>query len=255
MNKIVRRVIFLVLGLIGLVWFLLPYAVYRILNIGNLTGLLVSLLLFLIAVFQKQLDKAIGYLWRKGFGKVILLIVGAIISVVVILVILMSTIMIREATDKPQQNSTLIVLGCKVNSEQPTLMLEERLQAAFSYLVQNPEAVAVLSGGQGPGEDISEAECMYRYLTGKGIDGKRLYKEDRSTSTRENVLFSHNIIEEKHLNSNIAIVTNEFHEYRANIIAKALGYNASAVSAKTERMLFPTFYVRKLYGILYEWFL
>ena len=76
----------------------------------------------------------------------------------------------------------------------------------------------------GRGRKISEAECMYRYLTKKGINSSRIIKEDKSTSTRENLRFSKKIMEEKGLGNNIAIATSEYHQYRASQIAKSLGF-------------------------------
>ena len=113
--------------------------------------------------------------------------------------------------------------------------------------------MGILSGGQGKGENISEAECMYRYLTEKGIAKERLYKEERSTSTRENLLYSKKIMEEEHLDFRVIIVTNEFHEYRASVIAEHTGITPSAVCGKTAWWLLPTYYLRELYGIVFEW--
>ncbi len=108
-------------------------------------------------------------------------------------------------------------------------------------------------GVQGEDEDISESECMYRYLIDKGIEPERLYKEDKSTSTRENLKFSRKIIERELLNKQVAIATNEFHEYRAKKIAKSLGLESSAIPGATEIWVFPTHYVRELFSTLYEW--
>jgi len=132
-------------------------------------------------------------------------------------------------------------------------MLTERLDAAYDYLNTHEEVVGILSGGQGKGENISEAECMYRYLTEKGIAKERLYKEERSTSTRENLLYSKKIMEEEHLDFRVIIVTNEFHEYRASVIAEHTGITPSAVCGKTAWWLLPTYYLRELYGIVFEW--
>jgi uncharacterized SAM-binding protein YcdF (DUF218 family) len=95
----------------------------------------------------------------------------------------------------------LIVLGAGVNGTVPSLSLRERLDAAYDYLQEHPNTICVVSGGQGSGEDISEAECMYRYLVEKGIESKRIYKEDRSTSTEENMKFSLDIIKEKDIDT------------------------------------------------------
>jgi len=72
----------------------------------------------------------------------------------------------------------IIVLGAHVDGTRMTLALLERARRALLYLEENPGTKAVLSGGKGDGENISEAEAMYRYLTGHGIDGDRLIRED-----------------------------------------------------------------------------
>ena len=84
----------------------------------------------------------------------------------------------------------IIVLGAHVAGTRLSKALLERTRRALRYLEENPETRAVLSGGQGQGEQISEAEAMYRYLTEHGIDGSRLILEDRSTNTKENLDFS-----------------------------------------------------------------
>ena len=104
---------------------------------------------------------------------------------------------------------------------------------------------------------------MFRYMSARGIAPERLIKEDRSTSTRENLLFSVGRLEEAGLLSTsgdgggtqIAVVTNEFHACRAHLIAKKLGFRAGTVSAPSPWWLLPTFYVRELYGLLYQIFL
>ena len=84
----------------------------------------------------------------------------------------------------------IIVLGAHVDGTRMTLALLERARRALLYLEENPGTKAVLSGGKGDGENISEAEAMYRYLTGHGINGDRLMREEESTSTKENLEFS-----------------------------------------------------------------
>ncbi len=144
-----------------------------------------------------------------------------------------------------------MVLGCSVKGERPSRVLSERLCAAYEYLNRNPKAVCVLSGGQGDGEEISEAECMYRYLTGRGIDGARLLLEDRSTTTAENLQYSMELLQQHGIDGPVTIITSEFHEYRANQTAKRLGITSYSTPSRTFFLYLPTFYVRELYGILY----
>ena len=95
-------------------------------------------------------------------------------------------------------------------------------QKALLYLEENPGTKAVLSGGKGDGENISEAEAMYRYLTGHGIDGDRLIREEESTSTKENLEFSCRKI--GNTDCSVGVVTNNFHVWRGAAIARKCGF-------------------------------
>lgn len=249
----ILSIILFFIGLVGMIWFMLPFAINRIINIGNETGIFVCAILMIYACFRKHINRILGKIWDKLIGRLFLSAAGIGMIAMVVLVILETSCMVTATSKKPEPNATLVVLGCKVRGEDPSLMLRKRLEAAYEYLAENPDSACVLSGGQGPDEAITEAECMYRYLVERGIDKERLYKEEKSTSTRENLAFSKEIIENNQLDPQIAIATNEFHEYRAGKVAKALGFDYSAVPGKTPAYLFATYYARELYGILYEW--
>lgn len=251
-HMIIRLVLFL-FGMIGSTGFIVPFLTRRILNIGNLAGLAVCVVFMVYAVFMTRIHQWIQGFWQKTTGKVVLGILAAGLVMAVVLVIVMTTLMVRAAHTRPAANATVIVLGCKVYGEQPSIMLEERLKAAINYLNANPDSACIVSGGQGADETISEAQCMYLYLTEHGIAPERIYMEDQSASTRENLAFSCQIIKEQHLNENIAIATNNFHEYRAGRIAGDIGLEYGAVSGSTALWLLPTYYARELLAVLYEW--
>ena len=115
----------------------------------------------------------------------------------------------------------IIVLGAHVNGVRLSKALLERTRRALEYLEKNPKTRAVLSGGQGEGETISEAEAMRRYLEDHGISRERLILEDRSTNTKENLDFSLALIGD--LNASIGVVTNHFHVFRGVAIGKKCG--------------------------------
>lgn len=254
MNEKLKKTLLCVCAFFG-VWFIIPIVFSGIVNIGNLAGIAVCTVLFLCVFFNEKLRALIAKLWNKKAGKVFVSLISVAVCAVIAIASVETVLMVSAAVSDPQPSSTVIVLGCRVYGERPSRMMVARLKAAQKYLEKNPDSACILSGGQGDDEDISEAECMYRYLVDAGVSPDRLYKEDKSTSTRENLLFSKEIIERENLNPNIAIATNEFHEYRAQKIADSLSLESGAVSGVTEIWVLPTYYVRELFGILYEWIL
>ena len=251
-NIIIRLLLFL-FGAASFSVFFLPVLRRRILNIGNTVGLVFCICVILYALFQPTVHRLLRVCWQKRIGKIILSILAAGILLGIALVIVMTILMIKAANTKPASNATVIVLGCKVYGERPSITLEERLKAALEYLNANPDSACIVSGGQGVDETISEAECMYLYLVNNGIASDRIYKEDKSTTTRENLAFSYEIIKEQGLKEQMAIATNNFHEYRAGRIADSLGLEHGAASGDTALWLLPTYYARELFAILYEW--
>ena len=238
--KIIKYLL-LIFFIISFIIFLLPFLLKGILNIGNIAGMIVSLGCFLFIFFNKPLHHLI-------FSKIIL-------SFIIILLTIISTCSYKILTNMnilPQEETTVVVLGCRVKNKKPSLALKERLDKTYQYLNENPKLQCILSGGQGANEEISEAKCMYQYLVSKGIAPHRLYQEDKSTSTRENILFSYQLIKKENLPKAITIITNEFHEYRAQTIARRLNIKSYAISAHTAWWLFPTYFVREIFGIVYE---
>lgn len=147
----------------------------------------------------------------------------------------------------------VIVLGAGVNGETPSLILQSRITAAAEYLQKHPQVPAVLSGGQGPGEAISEAEAMRRGLTALGVEEGRLWLEDRSTSTAENFAFSKAVLEARGVETDtavIAVVTSDFHCFRAHLIAGRVGLATFDLPAEVPwRLLSMNYYVREFFAL------
>lgn len=158
---------------------------------------------------------------------------------------------LAEKTDEPV--SAVIVLGAGVNGETPSLTLRTRIDAAAAYLEEHPDVPVILSGGQGPGEAITEAECMRRALVRRGVDESRLYPEERSTSTQENLRYSRAILEELgvDLTQRVAIVTSDYHLCRARLM---WGGDTAAVPAHLPSALYfqcltVNYFIREAFGL------
>jgi len=200
---------------------------------GTVIGWVVFSLIIALCVFWKPFCGLIKWLWKRVFGKITLIFLGSLTALIMGFCVFFTVNIALHAEIPLEKTEAVIILGCQVRGETPSQMLKRRLDAAIETLNENPEAVCVMSGGRGNGEDISEAECMRRYLTAAGIDEARLYAEDKSTSTRENLAFSAEILRNLGISENIMLVTNEFHQYRASIYARREGLKTGAHSAKT----------------------
>lgn len=247
------QIVLIILGIIWTLWFMIPVFTKRIVNIGNATGIVIGLLLILLGVFLPTFGSFLVMAWKSMVGRIIEVAVGIFASIILVLAIYTASLMVYGMQRVPTENATLVVLGCKVYGTKPSLMLRERLDAAIIYLNENPESACVVSGGKGDDEDVPEAEAMKNYLLEKGIAEDRIYVENQSVSTRENLKFANEIIEKEGLSTTIAIATNDFHEYRAYRIAKALDLESGAVPGRTAWWLLPTYALREMYGILYEY--
>lgn len=246
------KALLITIGLILLGFFLIPLIFMGILNAGNGMGITFSVLMILYGIFLRQINDKIKKTNKNKAGKVFLTVICTAAAVVLIFIIWSTGKMAMAADNPPTKETTVIVLGCQVKETGPSRMLRERLDAAYEFLVANPDAKCILSGGKGPDEPESEAMCMYKWLVAKGIDAKRLYIEDKSTSTKENLMYSKEIIENEKLPKAITVITSEFHQYRAAEIAKSLGMESYSVSGNTLITLLPTYYLRELGGMFFE---
>ncbi len=146
----------------------------------------------------------------------------------------------------------LVVLGAKVRRDGPSLSLQNRIDAAYDYLTAHPDTVAVVSGGQGPDEHISEAKCMFDHLTAMGIAPERVWMEDKATSTWENLNFSLDLIEEKtgRRPEKLGVLSSEYHLYRASLFTKECGVDFVGVPARTTNpLLMVNYFMREMAGV------
>lgn len=145
----------------------------------------------------------------------------------------------------------VLVLGARVKEDRPTRALRKRLDTAIAYAQKNPETTFILAGGQGPDEGISEAQCMYQYMKEKGMDVQRLIMEDKSTSTRENMCFSAVFLNRE--KDSVGIVSNNFHIYRALLLAKKVGYqNIWGIPAPSDFWMQPHYVLREIAALFKE---
>ena len=219
-------------------------AVYSNFTIGIIAQLSLGLLLFLWGLFYRHIKTATD----KGARRAIKTIVGCGIVAVFGMCAFLGLYGINDSAD--YNEDAVIVLGCAVRGTVPTQPLAARLDAAVEYHSKNPNAYIIVTGGQGAQEYITEAECMRDYLLARGVNKDVILMEDKATSTTENIRYSREIMREKSIpETNIALITNEFHVFRAKQLAKLNGLDTVSVHAKTPWYSSPMMYLREIFAI------
>ncbi|WP_087622220.1 YdcF family protein [Aeromicrobium sp. PE09-221] len=148
----------------------------------------------------------------------------------------------------------VIALGAGLRrGEEITPLLASRLDRARVVAERSRSAgrdpVIVVSGGQGPDERISEAEAMARYLSDQGVPETHLLREDRSTTTEENLAFSARVLADR-APRRVAVVTNNYHAFRAATLMRGAGLPGYAVGSPTARYFWPSATVREYLALL-----
>lgn len=176
------------------------------------------------------------------------LVLAAVTMVSVVLVLVMNT----ARGDGDTRCEYVVVLGAAVRSYGPSYPLQERVAEAYRYMQSNPDAIIIVSGGQGHDEPMTEAKCMYDMLLRMGADPERIWMEEKATSTWENLQFTMNLIRERTGNtpSRLGIISSEYHLYRAKLFASRCGVESVGIPAETRWLsLRINNYLREVAGV------
>lgn len=240
MKKIVTRTVTLI-GIIIIVLVVLGSITANI-NIGNIMLFAFGLTLALFFnVPKNKFTNMLKILAVSGFS---------------IVFIMIGFIFVAGNTDRADYSeNAVIVLGCSVIGDRISRPLAYRLDTAYEYYTHNPNAVFVVSGGQGPQENLPEAEAMYHYLTKKGIPRQNIIIENKATSTNENYKFSKALLDEHFRGQayECVYVTNRFHSYRAGRLAEINGISAKSYSAPIGPMAAAPSYMREVLAVFQLW--
>lgn len=249
----ILRIIITVIAVIFLIWFISPLF-FGIKSLGSIIGILICTALIFRFGFALVYDSIKMRLLTGTAGTVLVRIVQIGATAFLIYAIVVSVFMIYAMNVKPEKNDTAVVLGAQVKPWGPSTLLRQRIDAARLYLEENTASSAVLTGGKGDDEIVSEAQCMFENLVDVGISPDRLYKEDQASNTEQNIRYSLAIIKDNDLPRDIAVVTDSYHQLRARIIAAKTDktVKVSAVNTKNNHIglsAYPAFFVREWIAI------
>lgn len=187
-------------------------AVYSAMRFSGFLMLAAAAFLLLWGFLAGRRGKLAKILWR--------VLLACLILGLGVFSMLEAQVIRYSRTDRETEVSAVVILGAGVNGTVPSLSLRVRLEAALDYIADKPEIPIVVTGSQGPGEDISEARCMADWLMARGVSEDRILLEEQADNTEENIQFSQELLADKEidLTDHIAVVTSDYHLYRASLL-------------------------------------
>jgi len=165
---------------------------------------------------------------------------------------------IAESAQKATAARAIIILGSGTPHCAASPTLVARLDEGMALARQWPAAWVVVSGGQDFLRQCREADIMADYLTAHGLASDRLIREDRSTSTEENMRFSRRLLEQRGVSAAdpLVVVTSDFHLMRAEWIARKAGFGAVVgAAAATPLYLRYNAWLREYFAVISGWVL
>lgn len=233
----------LVAAALGMICIVLPFHV-------GMTGVCLLLLAAVLAALELLRRKKAPRIWSRILIALTALGMAAVFGS-------MGLIIAQGRDDEMPQNAPefVVVLGAQINGDQPSLTLKKRLDRAYEYMTEHPQATVFVSGGQGPDETQTEASVMAAYLERRGIAPERIVREEQASDTRENLIFSAELAQARGVDTgSVLIITSDFHMARAKYIARTLGMTPYGLTSATAPWVLKVNYeLREVFAFVKAW--
>lgn len=233
----------LVAAALGMICIALPFHV-------GMTGVCLLLLAAVLAALELLRRKKAPRIWSRILIALTALGMAAVFGS-------MGLIIAQGRDDEMPQNAPefVVVLGAQINGDQPSLTLKKRLDRAYEYMTEHPQATVFVSGGQGPDETQTEASVMAAYLERRGIAPERIVCEEQASDTRENLIFSAELAQARGVDTGgVLIITSDFHMARAKYIARTLGMTPYGLASATVPWVLKVNYeLREVFAFVKAW--
>lgn len=183
-----------------------------------------------------------------------LLIGSIILGVLLIAMVVTGCLILNACKGSPGNFQYMVLLGAKVYDKTPSPILQDRINAAYTYLSQHEDVICIVSGGKASDTRISEAQCMYDQLIAMGIPAQRLWIEDQAINTKQNIRYCLALIEEKTGSrpDTLGVLSSDTHLLRANLLAKRQGVAAVTIPAPSaHRSSFWKHFLREIFIVWY----
>lgn len=241
--------IYIILGILSVLYFIACFLCFGFVINFSSFFLFIGAIFIVIGFLKPKLKVDI----LKGrFGNILSLFRVLIIIFLISFAAIESMIIYNSFEKANEKADFVVILGAAVRGKTMTLALYQRMEKGLEYLNKYPNMKVVVSGGKGPGEDIPEAQAMKKFLLEHGISDKNIIVEDKSKNTMQNLKNTKSILEKLYGKQNfkIALVTSNFHIFRAKMLAKRAGFKVYGVPAPINKSIILNSYVREYFAVI-----
>lgn len=222
---------------------------FRTWNAGSLSFLALGIFGLTVCIFWK---KFLQFVCAKRKRRILFYGLLGLFATGICWCIALSFFISRAEPEIPveKENLPVLILGSKVDGTEPSADLQKRIDTAADWLLSYPNSIAVACGGQGTGEEVTEAEVIREKLLEKGIAPDRILLENQSVNTEQNLFYAQKVLLENNLpNKEVLLLTDDYHLYRALLIAKQNGFTAWGIGVSTPPWIFPALFARELFAV------
>lgn len=254
LNKYIFEKLIIILGILNILYFIVCFFTFKM--IVNFSGFFIVVGIIFIVVGVSKIRTNGQY--KNKITRGILKVINMFIILTLALFIFIEACIIYSANKTVNEKPDYImILGAGIKGRNMLLIQLQRTERALEFIKRNPDVKIIVSGGQGKGEDISEAEAMKEYLIKHGVNSKNIIKEEKSKNTMENMKYTSGILNsiDGRGDPKIAVVTSDFHMFRAKFLARRVGLNVEGISAPVNKLLLPNFSVRECFAIIKSFFI
>lgn len=242
------RTLFVGICAFGILWFCMP-VLHGGFSEGSVFGIAVCALgMAIVLQYKKMMAKG-------GWQKVLIRLAVAFYILGICWAGYLTVLIVSYQAAPPPPGRNVIVLGAHIYSaERMGVSLRNRVDRAAAYLMENPDSKCIVTGGQGDNEPCAESLTARNALVRLGIEPERIFFEDKSRNTRKNLEYAMETARANSLDTDVVVVSQSFHLYRAVRLAESAGFTASGLAAETDPIIYPSYYGRELLSLT-KWYI
>lgn len=159
-------------------------------------------------------------------------VVALLSAVVLYLGVTFAQVWRAARNDQARPAEAIVVFGTAQYDGIPSPVLAARLDHAIELYEKELAPVIVVTGGNQPGDNFTEATASANYLIERGIPDENVLREVSGTSSWQSLAAAANFLDDRQI-TDVLLVSDPFHSLRIRAMASELGLEGHSSPTKT----------------------